>query len=105
MLKRIQIFISLIAALATVVYCIVTDMSLRETALPLIVVIVVFYFAGLIVRRFLTKKVFVPEEAPAEEVSEGEEVFEVAEETMSGEEEDEEEEEPEEESEEDILGF
>jgi len=67
MLERIHIFISLTAAVATVVYCVITGRTLVETAIPLIVSIIVFYFVGLFVRSFLTKKVFIKEEPPVDE--------------------------------------
>jgi len=58
MLERIHIFICLIAALVTVVFGIVSGMTLKEFTVPFIVTVIVFYFAGLFARGYLRRKVF-----------------------------------------------
>ena len=65
MLEKIHIYISMFAALVTVIFGIVTGMSLAETALPVIVAIVVFYFVGVAVKNYLNRTVFIKEAPPA----------------------------------------
>ena len=82
MLDRIHIFISLIAAIAAVIYGIATNLTLSEAAAPVIAAIMIFYLVGLLVREFLMKKVFVKNEQTVENADiVNEEVIEAAEET------------------------
>jgi len=62
MLEKIHIHISMLSALVTIIYGIVTGMSLAETALPVIIAIIVFYFVGVVVKNYLNKTVFILEE-------------------------------------------
>jgi len=62
MLEKIHIYLSMFAALVTVIFGIVTHKSLAETALPVIVAIIAFYFVGTAVQNYLNRTVFIKEE-------------------------------------------
>ena len=64
MLEKIHIYISMFAALLTVVYCILTQRTLAETMPPVIIAIVVFYCVGVFAKNYLNRTVFIREEYP-----------------------------------------
>ena len=59
MLERIHILISIISALAVTIVSIIDGSSLNVMVMRLITVIIVFYIVGLIVRSYLSRKVFI----------------------------------------------
>ena len=62
MVEKIHIFISILAALVTLVFGISAGMGLSEIAPPFIAAVIIFYAAGLMVRKYLVKNVFIPED-------------------------------------------
>ena len=64
MLEKIHIYISMFAALVTVVYCILTQRTLAETAPSVIIAIIVFYCVGVFAKNYLNRTVFIREEFP-----------------------------------------
>ena len=55
MIEKLHIYITIAAALAVDAACLIISSSLIETAICLIVTIVVFYFIGLFIRSFFMK--------------------------------------------------
>ena len=62
MLKKIQVYISVLAVLVMITFGLLTDRGLSELALPLIIAIIVFYIAGLFIRYYLSKYIFITED-------------------------------------------
>jgi len=62
MLEKIHIYLSMFAALVTVIVGILTHKSLGEIAVPVIVAIIAFYFVGIAVQGYLNRTVFIKEE-------------------------------------------
>ncbi len=55
MIEKLHIYITIAAAFAVDAACLIISNSLIETAICLIVTIVVFYFIGLFIRSFFMK--------------------------------------------------
>jgi hypothetical protein len=58
MLDKIHLMISIFAAIVVTILSIIQRVEPLQTAKWMIIVIVVFYFAGLIIQRFLQRRVF-----------------------------------------------
>jgi uncharacterized membrane protein len=79
MIDKIHIYITILAAAVITTVGIITGMSLADTALRLVGVIIVFYILGSIARALLRKYLTPAPEAADEEPSEDEEQTEEAE--------------------------
>lgn len=74
MLDKLQIYISLLAALAVTISAgLVEKLSLPKLLTRLVWVIIVFYFIGLIARHYLKKYVFIDETENSDETAQTEE--------------------------------
>ncbi len=76
MIEKLHIYITIIAALAVNVSCIITSNSLYTSVLYIITAIVVFYIIGIFVRNFIVRN-FYPE--PEKAVSDTENADEIEE--------------------------
>ncbi len=62
MLEKIQIYICIVAALVVSIINVIQNVSLTDMAIRLISIIILSYFVGLIVKLYLSTKVFPKEE-------------------------------------------
>jgi len=58
MIEKLHIYITIIAALAVNISCIITSNSLYTSVLYIIAAIVVFYIIGIFVRNFIVKNFY-----------------------------------------------
>lgn len=73
MLDKIQIYISLLAALTVTISAgLIEHLSLPKLLFRLVWVIIVFYFIGLVARHYLKKKVFIEKQENADNTEETE---------------------------------
>lgn len=57
MIEKLHIYIAILAALITTIYCIIVKNNLNTTATCLVITIIIFYIIGVAVKNYILKNI------------------------------------------------